>query len=69
MAIFTFFRNSLYYEYIDELDLALTGCESVLDLACGSSSPIKHLPKTFHGVGCDMFAAAIEESKKEGIHD
>jgi hypothetical protein len=27
------------------------------------------LPKTFHGVGCDMFAAAIEESKKEGIHD
>jgi len=40
-----------------------------LDLACGSSSPIKHLPKTFHGVGCDMFAAAIEESKKEGIHD
>lgn len=54
-----------YYEYIDELELALNGCESVLDLAFGSSSPIKHLPKTFHAVGCNMFAAAIEESKKE----
>ena len=62
-------KKITYYDYIDELEFALSGCESVLDLACGSSSPIKHLPKRFHAVGCDMFAAAIEESKKEGIHD
>jgi SAM-dependent methyltransferase len=62
-------KKITYYEYIDELELALAGCESILDLACGSSSPIRHLPKTFHAVGCDMFAAAVEESGKEGIHD
>ena len=62
-------KKITYYDFIDELELALNGCESVLDLACGSSSPIQHLPKKFHAVGCDTFAAAIEQSQKDGIHD
>jgi SAM-dependent methyltransferase len=62
-------KKITYYGFIDELERALTGCESVLDIACGSSSPIKHLPKNFHAVGCDMFPEAIEKSRKVGIHD
>ncbi len=62
-------KKITYYDFIDELELALNGCESVLDLACGSSSPIRHLPKKFHAVGCDAFASAIEKSRQAGIHD
>jgi SAM-dependent methyltransferase len=58
-----------HFDFIDELELALKGCESVLDIGCGSSSPIKHLPKKFYAVGCDSFPGAIEKSQKEGIHD
>ena len=68
-----FYRKNLkkipYFDFIDELESALNGCESVLDLACGVSSPLRHVPKKFHATGCDLFLPAIEKSRDEGIHD
>ncbi len=58
-----------YYLFINELERALQGCESVLDLACGASSPLQHLTRNFFLVGCDRFKPALEKSRRAGIHD
>lgn len=62
-------RKLNFFELIDALEVALRGCDSVLDVACGSSSPLRYIPKKFYAVGCDLFAGAIEKSRSEGIHD
>ena len=60
--------NSLVYELRQELK----DCKSILDLGCGSSSPIGGLRlflANVHLVGVDAFAPSIKSSRRKGIHD
>lgn len=47
----------------------LSDCESVLDLGCGPSSPVKFCNNVTCSVGVDLFGAYIEESQSRGIHN
>ncbi|MGD0645562.1 MAG: class I SAM-dependent methyltransferase [Candidatus Bathyarchaeia archaeon] len=47
----------------------LLDCGIILDVGCGSGSPIKTFSKSFYSVGVDLFKPAILESKNKGIHD
>src|SRR5690606_12372244 len=45
-------------------------CENLLDVACGSCSPVRTLSrKLSHTVGVDGFRPSIERSRAAGIHD
>lgn len=59
----------IFHDLTYELQRELTGCQTVLDLGCGPSSPIRNLPRDFHSVGIDIFEKSIEESKEKCIHD
>jgi SAM-dependent methyltransferase len=54
-----------WVEYLKE---ELSGCESVLDLGCGYSSPIQHCNVPF-SVGVDLDESYLEESRKKRIHN
>ncbi len=47
----------------------LNDCETVLDLGCGPSSPIRPFSKRFYSVGVDAFSNYIKISKKHRIHN
>jgi SAM-dependent methyltransferase len=58
-------------QFTRRLNLEIEGtCETLLDVGCGSNSPIQHLsPRLRHTVGIDAFAPAIDSSRALGIHD
>ena len=58
--------DSFYYKSIEK---HLKGMKNVLDVGCGSNSPLGKIKKTFYSVGFDVFAPSIKESKKRKIHD
>ncbi len=58
--------DSFYYKI---LSWYLRDVKSVLDVGCGSNSPIAKVPKHFYSFGVDMFQPSIDKSKKAGIHD
>jgi SAM-dependent methyltransferase len=47
----------------------LRGMRSVLDVGCGSSSPLAKVKKHFYSVGVDIHRPSIIESRKRKIHD
>lgn len=49
------------------LDKELDGCNSVLDLGCGSSSWLQTGPIRY-SVGVEVFAPDLRESKRKGLH-
>lgn len=55
--------------YFWMLARSLRGCASVLDVGCGTNSPIARVKKTFRSVGIDIFKPTIAKSKKDKIHD
>ena len=59
----------IFHDLPYELRQILKGCESVLDLGCGPSSPIRSLPRDFHSVGIDIYEKSVEESKRKCIHN
>lgn len=60
----------IYYHFHSQIDKALEGCESILDLGCGTSnSSSAHATKKRYSVGVDAFLPSIEESKKNNTHD
>lgn len=69
--------EDIYYKYLPnytkELAKALSDCQSVLDLGCGSNSPIKIVkklyPNNFFSVGIDIHGPSLTQSKKQKIHD
>ena len=69
--------EKIYYQYfpnyIKELAKALSDCQSVIDLGCGSNSPIKIVkklfPHKFYSLGIDIHQPSLIESKKQKIHD
>ena len=65
---FLFSSSAKQYEHLLRSEL-VGACDSVLDLACGSSSPIRSFSRELKKVvGVDGFAPSIEKSKKQGIH-
>jgi SAM-dependent methyltransferase len=61
----------LYDQHARLLQRELAGsCDTLLDLGCGSDSPIAALPRRLgHTVGVDAFGPSIERSRARGIHD
>ena len=51
-----------------ELERALAGCKKILDVGCGSDSPIKHVHRRFFAIGVDAYKPSIEKSKQKKIH-
>ena len=71
------FLKSVYWGYYRkvfpdfqlELEKKIGNCDSLLDVGCGSSSPIKKFSKKFYCVGADAFLPSINKSKKQKIHN
>jgi SAM-dependent methyltransferase len=61
------FPRLLYGIYLSEVAKALEGCSSVLDVGCGSGSPLCHLGIE-RLVGVDGYAPAIEEARSYKTH-
>lgn len=61
-------HDSIFPSYVDELKRETMGCQSLLDVGCGVDSPVQYLSRDMRRVGVDVFAPAIEESKRRGIH-
>jgi SAM-dependent methyltransferase len=53
---------------VGRLRRALAGCQTVLDVGCGKSSPLRFVPNR-HLVGVDGFAPAIEQARAARTHD
>ena len=52
----------------DYLRKELRNCTSILDLGCGSNSPISQVPGITYSIGVDIYKPALDESKGKGIH-
>lgn len=63
------FYVKIFTPYPIELQNLLLDCNSILDVGCGSNSPIQFFSKNMYSVGIDVFAPSIEESKNKGIHN
>lgn len=55
--------------YYERLKKELSGMKTVLDVGCGSNSPLAKVKKTFYSVGVDVYKPNITASKKARIHD
>jgi 2-polyprenyl-3-methyl-5-hydroxy-6-metoxy-1,4-benzoquinol methylase len=62
------FSNPSLLSLLGELRAQLRGCETVLDVGCGGSSPLRYLGG-FKLVGVDGYAPAVEEAKLRRTHD
>ena len=49
--------------------LALAGCDSVLDVGCGTETILERVPRPARTVGLDGHAPAIEASRARNLHD
>lgn len=65
------FFESMKYHYIRVLEAEISNeCETLLDVGCGSDSPIRHFSRHLkYTVGVDAYEPAIAISKERGIHD
>ncbi len=61
--------QDLFASYEKELLKALAGCASVLDVGCGSHSPVGPMRGKAKLTGIDAHAPSIEQSRSLGIHD
>ena len=50
------------------LEKELRDCDSVLDLGCGSDSPLQYCKNIKHSVGVEVFKPYLILSKKKKIH-
>lgn len=60
------FNDAFYYKI---LEVNLAGCASVLDVGCGSNSPLRYVKKIFYSEGIDIYKPSIDKAKKSKIHD
>ena len=57
-------------QYTDVLGSELRGLDSLLDVGCGSDSPVKHFSNGIERyVGVDAFQPSIDSSEAKHIHD
>lgn len=54
---------------VAELDVQTRDCNTLLDIGCGTSSPVQFCSKRIYKVGVDAYIPAIKESKKKKIHN
>ena len=59
-------KDFFYYKTLGE---HLRGCSSVLDVGCGSDSPLVRIKKFFTSHGIDAHRPSILKSKDKKIHD
>jgi len=64
----TRFFSCLFPTTIFCLRKNLRDCESVLDLGCGSSSPLQFCKNIKHGTGVEIFKPYLEASREKKIH-
>jgi SAM-dependent methyltransferase len=58
-----------FRRYPELLDEAIGECTSLLDVGCGSGSPIQYLPRRFkHTVGVDGFQPSLDRVRALGCH-
>lgn len=69
MDIRKFIRKYQDIFYFKSLEKSLSGCKAILDVGCGSDSPLGKVKKTFISEGIDVFSESIKESKKKKIHN
>lgn len=63
------FYRKIFPEFRVELEKAVGDCKTVLDVGCGSNSPIKYFSGKLYSVGVDAFRPSIEKSRDEKIHN
>lgn len=56
------------HSYKETLNRELGPMSSILDLGCGSTSPVQYVQTQAHKVGYDVHGPSIEKSKAAGIH-
>ena len=61
------FKTALAYE--TELERAIGDCKTILDVGCGSASPIRNFSGKFYSVGVDAFAPSVKTSMEKQIHN
>ena len=68
--ISNFLFSSFFDQYEKELEKEASGsCESLLDVGCGSNSPIRRFSKNLiRTTGVDAHGPSIERSRRAGIH-
>lgn len=55
------YQDIFYYIILEK---HLRDCSSVLDIGCGSNSPLRHVKKTFYSEGIDGYKPSIVKNKK-----
>lgn len=69
MSLRNFFVEIGDYPYYAMIAWGLRDMGSVLDVGCGSNSPLAKVKKHFYSVGVDVHKPSIDESRKNKIHD
>lgn len=62
------FPNLAYMTYVRELQRALSGCDTILDIGCGGLSPLRFV-EAKRLVGVDGWRPNVVEAIKNGTHD
>jgi len=60
--------HRLFPGFAQELEKELADCKSLIDIGCGSASPIKYTSFNGYSLGIDGFKPSIKNSKKSKIH-
>lgn len=61
---------NFFVTYHKEIERNVGNAKSLLDVGCGSDSPIKYFKKKFgFTLGVDGFEPSIKESRQKGIHN
>lgn len=69
MAVRQFFVYIGDIFYYKALEKELKNMRTVLDVGCGSWSPLANIKKNFYSVGVDIHKPSIQEIKEKKIHD
>jgi len=57
-----------FFTYFGEMENAVSGCKSLLDVGCGTDSPVQAFSDKIMCYGVDAHLPSIKESKKNKIH-
>lgn len=61
--------KTLFSKYDVLIEYHIQDCKNILDVGCGSYSPIHTFKNEKYAVGVDAFAPSIEISKQKKMHD
>jgi hypothetical protein len=66
--IFRYTYKVFFSKYDVVIEKECAGFRNLLDVGCGSYSPVHTFSRKLHCVGVDAFGPSIEESKRRAIH-